>query len=217
MKTSNIIIISTIGILVSLNLWMAIDAESKFESFVSEEEVTEEIEQINIPLENFSHIVVSGDINLNIRNDNNNSIFQYNENEYTTRIINDTLYVSGDSHLSLNCKSIKSIILKGDCKVNTEQLKMEYLLIKTFDNTKAFIKHADIVKLDIYSLDDSRIIMTQSKIDTTNVLATENSRIGLVGALSLVRGEIKDDSNLSVTGANSTQFSKSENGKVRMN
>jgi len=217
MKTSNIIILSTIGILISLNLWMAVDAKNKFENYTKhntaihvDNKVTES------SLGDFSHIIVSQSIHLNIETSTKNTISDSGKEQYQSTIINDTLYISGDAFISIKCKSIKSIVLKGESKLNTEDLFSEYLLIKSFDDTRISLNNISLTKLDIYSTNDSRIIMTQSKIDTTNILSTENSRIGIVGTLEVVRGEVKDNSNLSVTGANNTQFSKSGNASINM-
>ena len=217
MKTSNIIILSTIGIIISLNFWMAVDGGNKFKNVVNQDiETTEENTIIETKLNKFSHIVVAENIHLNLKSSRESTKLSASSKSYSKKIVGDTLYLSGDAYLTLKCDSIKSIELKDESKLNTKQFESAYLFIKTFDNTKVFLHNVNISKLEIYSQNNSRIILTQSEIDTTNILASENSRIGLVGSLDVVRGEVKDNSNLSVTGANNTQFSKSGNAKINL-
>ncbi len=217
MKTSNIIILSTIGLIISLNLWMVSDAKNKFENMIQETKTENTMPNVKtVDLANFSHIVISDQIHLDIETSKKNSISSSNKEKYQTQIINDTLYISGNTFVSIKCNTIKSIELKNECKLNTENLQTDYLLIKSLDDSKVILRNTSINKLEIYSKNDSRIILTQSKIDTTNILASENSRIGITGTLNIVRGEAKDNSNLSVTGANNTQFSKSDNASINM-
>ena len=217
MKTSNLIILATIALVVSLNIWIFAEIKSKFQELLENTTSINEMPNAKeIELDAFSHIVISDAIKLQVEIGSRNTISK-NSELCSSRIVNDTLYISGNTNLSLKCKTIKSIELKDEARLNTNQLEAPYLFIKTFDNAKVTLRHASIRKLDIYSKNNSRIIMTQSQIDTANILASESSRVGLMGLLEVVRGELKDNSNLSVTGANNTQFSKTGNARINLN
>lgn len=215
MKTSNIIILSAIGIVASLNIWMVVDAKNKFVSYTSEQE--DKIELIEISLPQFSHIVTSGDCKLNVMFSNKNSYSQSSENEAEFKVQNDTLFIDGESQMQISCNSIKSIEMYNNSSVNIEDIDFDFLLVSLRDNSKFVASNAKLQKMDIYSNEQANVIISRSNIDTTNILGKGNSRIGLRGQLSVVRGDFYGESHVSVTGAINTQFSKNENASVRVN
>lgn len=213
MKTSNIIILSTIGFILLMNIWIIADAKSKFEKMVDQPEISE-LESVEI--ESFEHIVISDDAKI-VMEFNNKSYYQLSNSQTGSLIVrNDTLYVNQDTKANIYCSNIKSITLSDNAKINIDNLKTDYLIISAFDESKLIANNSFLSKLDIYTQKEAKIIINESTIDTTNILASDYSKIGISGTLEVVRGEIKDESNLSITGANNTQFSKNGNATVKM-
>ena len=216
MKKSNIIILASIGFIIITNIWMAVDAKNKFESmFTNENPVTENIET-EVDLETFNHIVIAGDSKVNLKFNSRNAYSVRNNQASQLNIINDTLYIDENSHLKLYCINVKSIKLMNNAKLDMEKTNGKYLYISASGDSRFTAQNPTFKKLDLYSIEDARLIINNSNIDTTNILASENSRIGINGKLEIVRGELTDNSNLSVSGANNTQFSKKGNAKINM-
>ena len=216
MKKSNIIILASIGFIIVTNIWMAVDAKNNFESVFTNEDLVTENDATELDLETFSHIVISGDSKVNLKFNNRNTYSIRNNDLAQLNITNDTLYIDENLHVNLTCKDIKSIRLMNNAKLDMEKTNSTYLYISASGNSKFVAQNPTFNKLDIYSIEDAKIIINSSNIDTTNILASENSRIGINGKLEIVRGELTGNSNLSISGANNTQFSKKGNATINM-
>jgi len=214
MKTSNIIILSTIVFIFSMNIWILADAKGKFQNEMEEQTIN--IESEKMPLGDFKHLVISDNSNIYLQNSDSNSYTPSLDGENYLNLINDTLYISKETHIGLNCKNLVSIEIKDNSKINSKEYKSAYLKLTAIGASKFIAQNPKFDKLDIYAKEEARIIINNSNIDTANILATENSRIGLRGTIEIVRGEVKDEANLSVTGANNTQFSKSGKASINM-
>ena len=216
MKKSNIIILASIGFIIATNMWMAVDAKNKFESILSNENLVEENIANQLDLETYSHIVISGESRVNLKFNNRNTYSKINNELAQLNIASDTLYIEENSHINLTCINVKSIKLMNNAKLNLEEINTKYLYISASGESRFTGQNQTLKKLDIYSIEDARIIINNSNIDTTNILASENSRIRINGKLEIVRGELSGNSNLSVSGANNTQFSKKGNATINM-
>jgi hypothetical protein len=170
-----------------------------------------------IYLDDFKHIVISGDADTRIRVNENNSYQQIGSSKSTILVKNDTLFISDDTKVNINCSKISSITLYDNSRLRFNEFDSDYLMISAFDESRLDAYDCVINKLDLYTKKEARVIIHQFEIDTTNILASEFSRIGLTGKLEIVRGEVKGDANLSVKGANNTQFSKKGNARISMN
>ena len=216
MKKSNIIILASIGFIIVTNIWMAVDAKNKFNSFLDENNstISDEIQEINI--DPFSHIVISNNAKVFLYLDNKNTYSKLDKNKQQIKINNDTLYISDDTRINLTCNNIESIKLLDEAEIITQKFEGSYLKLTVLGNSQFNAQNQNFHKLDIYSKEDARISIYNSNIDTCNILTLERSVVGLGGQLDIVRGEAKDDSRLTVSGANNTQFSKSKNAFISM-
>ena len=218
MKTSNIIILSTIAFVFLMNIWIIVDAKDKFED-VLKNGTSKEIKQETkaIPLDHFSHIIVSDALKLSIEDGEINTLSETKDEDIDYKVENDTLFISGEGLLTISCNELRSIKLKDDTKlISEDEFEGQYLLIQSLDDSKVVFNNVNINKLDIYAKNNSKVVMNNASIDTTNVLAEDNSKVNVSGELDVVRGEINNNSGLTVSGANNTQFSKSGNGRVNM-
>ena len=214
MKTSNIIILSTIGIIFSMNIWILADAKGKFEKENSG--VSVNIESEKVLLGDFKHVVISDQSNIYLQKSDSNYYTPSVNGDSFLELRNDTLYISKDTQIGLSCKNLLSIEINDESELNSKAYESEYLKLLANDNSKFIAHNPKLGKLEIYSKEDARIVINNSIIDTANILATGYSGIGLRGSIGIVRGELKDDANLSVSGAKNTQFSKSDNAKINM-
>lgn len=212
MKTSNIIVLSTSVFVLILSVTLMIEARSTFDTF----QTTENTELETIQLQNFSHIVLNDETYVKINFENENSYEQFKNRDNALVLRNDTLFISEKSHLNLNCRHLKSIHLNDESELKMEGIDSKYLMVSAKDDSRLTANHSEIEKLDLYTEKEARVIFNKSDIDTTNILAIEESRIGVNGALGVMRGEVKGNSNLSISGAKNTQFSKTDNAQIDM-
>lgn len=212
MKTSNIIVLSVLASLLILSVAIMTEVKDSITNFKTVEKVASE----TIKLDNFNHIVLSDVANVKLSFENENSYEQYANRENALVLRNDTLFVSDESHLSINCKHISSIHLNDAAELRIKGLDSKYLMVSAKDDSRLTANHSEIEKLDLYTQKEARVIFNKSDIDTTNILAIEQSRIGVNGDLGVMRGEVKDNSNLNISGAQNTQFSKTENANIDM-
>ena len=214
MKTSNIIIASTIGFVFLSTVWSIVESKNKLEDYIQHPEINE-AEILN--LDHFKHLVISGEADAQISIGENNSYQLVGSNQGEIIVKNDTLFISEDSKVNITCENLQSISLSGNASLRFNKFESDYLMISAFDQSKITAYNSTLNKLDLYTKKGARVIIHQFEIDTVNILATDYSRIGLTGKLEIVRGEVTGNSNLSVKGANNTQFSKKGNATIHMN
>lgn len=213
MKTSNIIILSSIGFVLFLNIWLMVEIKNQFKELFTTNEKTKS-EQVSIKA--FKTVVIQGNARVYLNSEEENSYEKFEGKNYEITQSNDTLFIKGDQKIRIKFTGVSNIVLEDQAKLTIKSYQSDYINIKIKDDARLIIKELETYKTDLYSLNESHIKIQSSKIDTLNILSKDDAKINLDGTFNVVRGEINNESRLYVTGASNTQFSKGEKAYIRM-
>lgn len=212
MKTSNLIILSTITLIFLTSIWILADAKSEFEKMLSADELN--IETIN--LNNFSTIIAEEDAKVYLIKGDENLFLKYNNQDYNYRTSNDTLFIAGDVKMNIHFKTLINIVVKDNAYLNIEDYKSDYMNVSVKDEAQLHSRNIELGKLDLMCYNLSQTDFRDSNVDTVNILSNNESTVTVYGTFEMVRGNITNLSKLFVSGAKNTQFSKADDAQIKM-
>ncbi|MFI1744421.1 hypothetical protein [Thalassobellus sediminis] len=195
MKTSQYILLSFFGFIITAILVLYIDSKDAYtlKQEGNPKGYNSSLNRKSIPpksLKSFSVIVAELDANLQIESDSVNSmsavLFKkdtvFNLPEY--KILNDTLYVSKGNYVAptiIKCKSVKSIVGKKESSIYLNNLKSDSLFI-TLNNSKLNgkleNKLIDYIDVDVKNKSNLSLNVSKSNVSLTK-LNMNNSKVYL--------------------------------------
>jgi len=169
MKTSKIILLSTVAFFFILTFATFFEMKAAMKDF--------EIAEIKTNhLDDFSAVVVKSNSSVTLTKSDKNELIS-NAGLESVKISNDTLYIDSDKNIEINFKAINSV-----SSINEGYLSIEGLNVNKF-------------KLSLSN--SSHIIMVNSEIKELNIISDE-SKISVAGRINKLSGDLKNKSSLRI-------------------